>query len=285
MMKTNAKTLASEERFIPSGYDKGLYRIRHSCAHILAQAVLEKFPDAKLGIGPPIENGFYYDFDLPAALSEDDLTEIEQIMKRIIREGHDFVRDEPGREALRELFAGQPYKRELIEAISSQGLDENGEPTDSGAALSTYRQDKLVDLCRGPHVMNTREIDPDAVHLLSVAGAYWRGDSKGPMLQRIYGTAWATPSELEAHLARLEEGKRRDHRVIGRNLDLFSTSEAVGPGLVLWHPKAAMVRYLAERFSQEAHVLNGYQWVYTPHIGRAGLWQTSGHLDFYKDSM
>ncbi len=257
---------------IPSGYDTTLYRIRHSSAHILAQAVLERYPDAKLGIGPPIDDGFYYDFDLPISLTQEDLIEIETIMKRIIREGHDFVRAEADRASLQAQFVRQPYKLELIESISDP-------------VLSTYRQDSFEDFCRGPHVLNTRDIDPDAVKLLHTAGAYWRGDSSRAMLQRIYGTAWANPAELQTYLQKIEDAKQRDHRTISRTLDFFSTSEAVGPGLVLWHPKAAMVRFLAEQFSQQAHLLNGYDWVYTPHIGRAGLWETSGHLDFYKDAM
>ncbi len=271
-MMTNTK---STDTGIPIGYDADLYRLRHSCAHVLAQAVLELYPDANLGIGPPVENGFYYDFGLPHALSAEDLTAIEAVMKQLLREPQDFVRHEPDPDTLRLMLSEQPYKRELMDALSAQ----------EGAVLSIYTQGSFTDLCRGPHVSSTREIDPAAVALLSVAGAYWRGDASRPMLQRIYGTAWATPAELEAHLQRLEDAKKRDHRTIGRNLDFFSTSDAVGPGLILWHPKGAMVRFLAERFSQQAHLLNGYDWVYTPHIGRAGLWQTSGHLDFYKDSM
>ena len=269
---TNTKDL---DTGIPNGYDAGLYRLRHSCAHVLAQAVLELYPDAKLGIGPPVENGFYYDFELPRALNVEDLTAIEAVMKRLLRKPQDFVRQEPDRETLRETFSEQPYKRELMDALSAQ----------EDAVLTTYTQGSFTDFCRGPHVGSTREIDPDAVALLSVAGAYWRGDAARPMLQRIYGTAWATPAELNAHLQRLEDTKKRDHRAIGKSLDFFSTSDAVGPGLILWHPKGAIVRFLAEQFSQQAHLLNGYDWVYTPHIGRAGLWQTSGHLDFYKDSM
>ena len=265
-------TDTTADRSIPSGYDATLYRIRHSCAHILAQAVLERYPGAKLGIGPPIDDGFYYDFDLPNSLTQEDLGEIEAIMKRIIQEGHDFVRAEPDRATLLAQFADQPYKLELIETISDP-------------VLSTYRQDTFTDLCRGPHVPNTRDIDPDAVKLLHTAGAYWHGDSSRPMLQRIYGTAWSSPAELQTYLQKLEDAKRHDHRTISKTLDFFSTSDAVGPGLILWHPKAAMVRFLAEQFSQQAHLLNGYDWVYTPHIGRAGLWETSGHLDFYKDSM
>ncbi len=259
---------------IPSGYDPALYRLRHSCAHLLAQAVLEAYPDAKLGIGPPVENGFYYDFELPAALGPDALAEIEQTMKRLIKEDHSFVKQEPSQAALQEKFSKQPYKLELMQSLS-----------EAPAVLSTYTQGSFEDLCRGPHVASTRGINPDAVRLTQTAGAYWRGDASRPMLQRIYGTAWASAADLESYLQALEDAKKRDHRTLSRSLDFFSISDAVGPGLILWHPKGAMVRFLAEQFSQQAHLLNGYDWVYTPHIGRAGLWQTSGHLDFFKDAM
>lgn len=263
------------EHDIPGGYDPALYRLRHSCAHLLAQAVLEAYPDAKLGIGPPIEDGFYYDFELPAPLGPDALTEIEQTMKRLIKEDYNFVRQEPGMAALQEKFAGQPYKLELMQSLSAV----------PDAVLSTYTQGSFEDLCRGPHLASTGSINPDAVKLTHTAGAYWRGDASRPMLQRIYGTAWASAADLEAYLQKLEDAKKRDHRTISRTLDFFSISDAVGPGLILWHPKGAMVRFLAEQFSQQAHLLNGYDWVYTPHIGRTGLWRTSGHLDFFQDNM
>ncbi|MCC7498750.1 MAG: threonine--tRNA ligase [Bryobacterales bacterium] len=264
-----------------------LYKIRHSSAHVMAQAVLEIFPDAKLAIGPPIQDGFYYDFDLPRPLTPEDLEEIETRARNILRGDHHFECREISADEARSLFANQPYKLELIEGILASGTDEYGQPLETTEApkLTTFRQDAFEDLCRGPHVHSTREINPEAFKILHTAGAYWRGDEHRPMLQRIYGTAWKTPEELQAYLHRLEEAKRRDHRRLGKRLDLFSASEAVGPGLTLWHPKGAMVRYLAERFSLEAHILNGYQLVYTPHIGRSGLWKTSGHLDFYKDSM
>ncbi len=225
--------------------DDRLYRIRHSAAHVMAQAVLEKFPEGKIAIGPPIEDGFYYDFDLPRPLTPEDLEEIEARMREIITEGHDFEYQVISPDEARELFADQPYKLELIDDILSRGTDEYGEKTDE-PVLSIYRHGPFVDLCRGPHVRNTQEINPDAVKLLSVAGAYWRGDENRPMLQRIYGTAWQTAQELEEYLWRLEEAKKRDHRRLGRELDLFSVSDEVGPGLILWHPKGGLVRHLIE---------------------------------------
>jgi threonyl-tRNA synthetase len=258
--------------------DDALYRIRHSAAHIMAQAVLEFVPEAKLAIGPPIEDGFYYDFDLPRALTPDDLGEIKRRMHRIIAEDHPFVRREVTALEARALLANQPFKLELIEGLDA---GEGGVP----AVISMYRQDTFEDLCRGPHVGSTGEVPADAFALLSVSGAYWRGDERNPMLQRIYGTAWETKADLDAYLERLDEARRRDHRRLGRDLDLYSISDAVGPGLILWHPKGAMVRVLAEDFSRKAHLEHGYEWVFTPHIGRAQLWQTSGHLDFYRDDM
>ncbi len=232
---------------IPDGYDPTLYRLRHSCAHLLAQAVLEAYPDAKLGIGPPVEDGFYHDFDLSVPLGPDALAEIERSMKRLIQKNQEFVRQEPGTDALREKFANQPYKLELIQSLADA----------PDAVLSTYPQGSFEDLCRGPHLASTRDIHPDAVKLTHTAGAYWRGDASRPMLQRIYGTAWTSAADLEAHLQKLEDAKKRDHRAISRSLDFFSISDAVGPGLILWHPKGAMVRFLAEQFSQQAHLLNG----------------------------
>jgi len=264
-----------------------LYRIRHSSAHVMAQAVLEMFPEAKIAIGPPIADGFYYDFDLPRPLTPDDLEEIQQRMRAHLGEEHRFDRRTVSADEARELFADQPYKLELIDDILERGADEYGErlPDGEKPELSTYTVDTFEDLCRGPHVESTATIDPEAVQITRLAGAYWRGDEKRPMLQRVYGTAWRTPEELQQYLERLEDAKQRDHRRLGKRLDLFSVSDAVGPGLILWHPRGARVRFLAERFSQEAHLLNGYQWVYTPHIGRANLWQTSGHLDFYREGM
>ena len=264
-----------------------MYAFRHSAAHVLATAVLEVFPDAKFGIGPPIQDGFYYDFGLPRALTDEDLEDFEQRMRRIIKENQKFeCREVTKEEALAE-SNGQPYKRELIELITSGKLDENLERDGSGGApkLTMYTNGPFTDLCRGPHVASTGELHPKGIKLLSVSTAYWRGNEKNPQLQRIYGTAWRAPAELKDYLNRLKEAKERDHRILGKQHELFLTSDSVGQGLILWQPKAAMVRYLAERFSLAAHQLNGYNFVNTLHIGKAALWQTSGHLDFYKDSM
>ncbi len=262
-----------------------LYKIRHSTAHVLAQAVLEMFPEGKIAIGPPIKDGFYYDFELPRSLTDEDLEALEIRMKAIIKAGHTFSSKVVDPEEAKTFFKNQPYKIELIEDLLKGGRDENGEKIQESVSLSFYTQDTFTDLCRGPHVESLKEVKPDAVKLLRVAGAYWRGDETRPMLQRIYGTAFESKKELDLYLERLEEAKKRDHRALGKKLDLFSTSEMVGQGLTLWHPKGATSRYLAERFSMEAHRMNGYELVYTPHIGRSELWETSGHLQFYKESM
>ena len=274
------------ESMDPESYHKSeLYKIRHSAAHLMAAAVLEKFPEAKIAIGPPIEHGFYYDFDLPRPLTQEDLEEIEARMKELIRQHVDFEYQEITPEQGRELFADQPYKLELIDDILQRGTDEYGEKSAGTPRLSIYRSGNFVDLCRGPHVANSREINPEAVKLLNVAGAYWRGDAKRPMLQRIYGTAWRTPKELRQYLAWLEEARKRDHRRLIRDLDLMSFHEEAGPGLAYWHPRGALIRKTIEDFWRDRHLEGGYDFVYTPHIGKAWLWETSGHLEFYKDSM
>jgi threonyl-tRNA synthetase len=248
-----------------------LARMRHSAAHLMAEAVLEVFPDAKLGIGPAIEDGFYYDFDLPRPLQPDDLAEIEQRMA-VNREAREpFVREVVSREDALSLFAANPYKIELIEGLPPDEI------------ITTYQQGHFRDLCRGPHVDHTGEIGP--FKLLSVAGAYWRGDEKRPMLQRIYGTAWPSQEELDAYLVRREEAQRRDHRRLGRELDLYSVNEEIGPGLILWHPKGAIVRYLIEQFEQKEQLARGYDLVYTPHIASQKIYQTSGHLETYRENM
>jgi threonyl-tRNA synthetase len=212
-----------------------LYRIRHSAAHVMAQAVMEMFPgEAKIAIGPPIEDGFYYDFDLPRPLTPEDLEAIEKRMREIISEDHVYEKHVISSKEAKKLFADQPYKIELIEGLEEGGYDEYGEPVDEPPEISTYTQDSFTDLCRGPHVKDTNEINPDAVKLLNVAGAYWRGDENRPMLQRIYGTAWETSEELEEYLWKLEEARKRDHRRLGRELDLFGVSEDVGPK-VAWY--------------------------------------------------
>jgi len=263
-----------------------IYRIRHSAAHVMAQAVMEMFPgEAKIAIGPPIEDGFYYDFDLPRPLTPEDLEVIENRMREIIAGDYRYERDVLSADRARELFADQPYKIELIEGLESGGTDEYGEPIEGPVEISIFTHDTFTDLCRGPHVEDTSKINPDAVKLLNVAGAYWRGDERRPMLQRIYGTAWKTAEELEQYLWRLDEARRRDHRRLGKELDLYSISDAVGPGLILWHPKGGMVRKIAEDYCRAQHLEAGYEFVYSPHIGKANLWEKSGHLDWYQEGM
>jgi threonyl-tRNA synthetase len=262
-----------------------LYRIRHSTAHIMAEAVLEMFPDAQIAIGPAIDDGFYYDFDLPRTLTPEDLTEIEKRMKHIIKGNHTFKKEVISVEDARELFKDQVYKIELIDGLEHGNLDEDGNPVEGDVEFSTYTHSKFTDLCRGPHVESTKEINPKAVKLLNVAGAYWRGDEKRPMLQRIYGTVFEKPEELKDYLWKIEEAKKRDHRVLAKQLDLYSMNEEVGQGLVLWHPNGAKIRMLTERFWADEHEKSGYDFVYTPHIGKAQLWETSGHLGFYAENM
>lgn len=262
-----------------------LYRIRHSAAHIMAQAVLEKFPEGKVAIGPPIDDGFYYDFELPRPLTPEDLEGIEKRMRGIIQAGVNFERKVISADDAKTLFHDQPFKIELIEGLESGKMDDDGNPITEKPEISIYSQGGFTDLCRGPHVSSSREINPAAVKLLNVAGAYWRGDEKRPMLQRIYGTAWNKPDELKDYLWRLEEAKKRDHRKIGQELDLYSINEEVGAGLILWHPKGGRIRKLIENFWSDEHEKNGYDFVYTPHIGKAQLWETSGHLGYYKDNM
>jgi threonyl-tRNA synthetase len=267
-------------------HESQLYRIRHSAAHVMAQAVLEQFPEGKVAIGPPIQDGFYYDFDLPRPLTPEDLELIESRMREIIAKDYPFEYQEVTAEEALKIYADQPYKLELIQGLAAGGVDEYGEPVQGKVVISTYQHDKFRDLCRGPHVASTGELNPDAIKLLNTAGAYWRGDESRPMLQRIYGTAWETAQELEEHLDRLEEARKRDHRRLGKDLDLFSLEpDLLGGGLVLWHPKGGMLRYVAESFCKEEHIKYGYDLVYSPHIGRATLWETSGHLDFYREGM
>lgn len=253
--------------------DEKLQTIRHSMAHVMAEAVLELFPGTKIAIGPSIENGFYYDFDLPRPLQDSDLEEITEHMKRIIESGVPFERREVTRDEARKLFADQPYKLELLDAIPE------------GEAVSLYTQGNFTDLCRGPHVESTKELNKDSFKLLSIAGAYWRGKETNPMLTRIYGTAWSNPKELRLYMDHLADIEKRDHRKLGKELDLFSLHEEAGPGLVYWHPRGARVRLAIEDFWRQEHYKNGYEMVYTPHVGKSWLWETSGHLGFYKESM
>ena len=265
--------------------ESNLYRVRHSAAHVMAQAVLQVYPEAKYTIGPPVEDGFYYDFDLPRPLTPEDLQEIEKRMRKIIKGEHDFQRREVSAEEARRIFKDQPYKLELIDGLEKGGIDEYGNPLEEKAQISVYTHDAFIDLCRGPHVENTRLLNPDAFKLMNVAGAYWRGDENNPMLQRIYGTAWESANDLENYLWKLDEAKKRDHRRLGRELDLFSISDEVGPGLILWHPKGGMIRKIAEDYCRAEHERGGYDFVFSPHIGKADLWDTSGHLDWYKENM
>ena len=262
-----------------------LYRIRHSTAHIMAEAVLEMFPDAKIAIGPAIEDGFYYDFDLPRTLTPEDLEVIENRMRELIKAKEAFVYREVNADEARQIFKDQPYKLELIDGLEHGNLDDDGNPTEEKQIISTFQSGKFVDLCRGPHVESTAQINPWGIKLLNVAGAYWRGDEKRPMLQRIYGTAWADKDQLKDYLWKLEEAKKRDHRKLGKELDLYSSNDEVGQGLILWHPNGGMIRHQVERYWDDQHIANGYDLVYTPHIGKASLWETSGHLGFYKENM
>jgi threonyl-tRNA synthetase len=262
-----------------------LHRIRHSAAHVMAQAVMEMFPDAKIAIGPPIENGFYYDFDLPRALTPEDLEVIEKRMRQIIAGHYPFEKEVVSAQEARQIFKDQPYKLELIEGLEEGETDEYGDPLDEKPEISIYQHDSFVDLCRGPHVENTGKINPSAVKLMSVAGAYWRGDEHNPMLQRIYGTAWKNPKELKNYLWQLEEAKKRDHRKLGKDLGLFYFSEDVGPGLPLFTPKGEMLRYLMEGYVRDLQEKYGYQHVWTGHVVKEDLYRKSGHYDNYVDSM
>ncbi|MYH60685.1 MAG: threonine--tRNA ligase [Caldilineaceae bacterium SB0675_bin_29] len=270
----------------------GLYKIRHSAAHVMAQAVLELYPEAKYAIGPPIDNGFYYDFDLgvdqdgsPRTFRPDDLKTIEKRMRQIIGGKHQFAYREVSDTEARQLFAGQPYKLELIDGLAQGEIDEYGNEITEKPVISTYKHDTFEDLCRGPHVEHTGQIVADAFQLLSVAGAYWRGDEKNPMLQRIYGTAWRNRKELRKHLDQLEEAKKRDHRKLGRELEIFIFEEEVGPGLPLWLPRGAIIIEELERLAKETEEAAGYDRVRTPHLTKEDLFLRSGHLVFYKDSM
>ena len=267
--------------------DSHLYRIRHSAAHIMAEAMLEHFPEAKIAIGPPIEDGFYYDFDLPNSLTEEDLVAVEKRMREIIKGKHPFNTREVSPEEARTLFKDQPYKLELIDDLVNGRVDENGAEIAAPASkLTVYTQDTFTDLCRGPHVANTSEIDPNAVSITfkMPAGAYWRGDEKNKQLTRIYGTAWETAAELEEYLNRLEEARKRDHRVLGEKLGLFTISQLVGKGLPLWKPKGAAMRDALERWLRDVQIENGYSPVVTPHIGNLDLYKTSGHYPYYAAS-
>ncbi|CAI2716920.1 threonine--tRNA ligase [Nitrospina watsonii] len=247
--------------------------LRHSCAHLMAQAVKQLFPETQITIGPVIEDGFYYDFYRETPFVPEDLQKIEKRMKEIAKKGLPIERQEMPRDDAVKFFKdmGEEFKVEIIESI------------DQADTISAYSQGDFTDLCRGPHVDNTKRLK--AFKLLSTSAAYWRGDERNPVMQRIYGTAWRNKDELKQYLDRLEEAKRRDHRKLGKELDLFSMSEDVGPGLILWHPKGSRIRYIVEEFWRQQHYKNGYELVYTPHTAKSDLWQTSGHFDFYKENM
>ena len=269
-----------------------LYKLRHSAAHVMAQAVQEHYPEAKLGIGPPIDTGFYYDFDLgqdedgkPRTFTPEDLASIEKRMRQIIAGKHTFQYREISAGEARELYRDQPYKIELIEGLVEGGTDEYGNETDEMPVISTYRHDTFEDLCRGPHVEATNQIPGDGLKLMNVAGAYWRGDENNPMLQRIYGTAWPNKKELKQYLHMLEEAKKRDHRKLGKELDLFTFDEEVGPGLPLWLPRGAIMIEELERLAKEVEAKAGYDRVRSPHLSKEDLFVRSGHLPYYAESM
>ncbi len=275
--------MSEQERY----EDSKLYRIRHSLAHIMAEAVLERFPGTKIAIGPPIEDGFYYDFELPQSPTEEDMKWIEKRMKKIIGGNYKFEVEEVSSAKAREIFADQPYKLELIDDLVNGRVDENGERIGKPAKkLTIYRQNKFTDLCRGPHVESTKEINPKAfsISYRPIAGAYWRGDEHRQQLTRIYGTGWENPEDLKDYLARLEEARRRDHRALGEKLGLFVIDPLVGKGLPLWKPKGAILRDTLERWLRDTQIEHGYDPVVTPHIGNLNLYKTSGHYPYYSDS-
>jgi len=262
-----------------------LYKIRHSAAHVMAQAVVEMFPEAKYTIGPPVENGFYYDFDLPRSLTPEDLEQIEKRMRQIVQGKHEFKRTVLSADEAKEIFADQPYKLELIEGLEQGGFDEYGNPLKEKPEISIYQHDTFTDLCRGPHVENTKEIRQDAFKLMNIAGAYWRGDENNKQLQRIYGTAWENKAQLKEYLSQLEEAKKRDHRKLGRDLEIFFFDEEVGPGLPLWLPNGGIMIEELEKLAKEMEEEAGYQRVRTPIVSKEELFLHSGHLPYYAESM
>ncbi|HOU38308.1 MAG TPA: threonine--tRNA ligase [Treponemataceae bacterium] len=253
--------------------NKALETVRHSLSHVMAEAVTILFPGTKFGIGPAIDNGFYYDMELPRPITDEDLPAIESAMRKIINEGREFTRREVSREEAKKLFADQPMKLELIDELPE------------GEIISVYEQGSFRDLCRGPHVATTKELNAQAFKLVKIAGAYWRGDEKCPMLTRVYGYGFQKPNELKDYLNLLAEAEKRDNRKLGKELDLFSTQEDAGPGLIYWHPKGGRFRVALENWWRDEHYKNGYEILFTPHIGKSWLWETSGHLSFYKEGM
>ncbi|MBI3649294.1 MAG: threonine--tRNA ligase [Actinobacteria bacterium] len=263
---------------VEAGSDDGLHVLRHSTAHVMAQAVCDLFPGTMYAIGPAVQDGFYYDLQLPRPVSSDDLLDIEVRMREIVAADQPFVREEVERSEALQRLAGQDFKREIIEQLGEQ----EGEVA-SGDTVTLYRNSEWVDLCLGPHVPSTARLG--TFKLTSLAGAYWRGDEKRPQLTRIYGTAWATQEDLDDYLHRLEEAERRDHRKLGRQLDLFSNPEELGPGLWVWHPRGGIFRKELEDYVRNLHLDRGYDLVVTPHIARSVLWETSGHLAKFAENM
>ncbi len=275
-----------------------LYKLRHSLAHVMAQAVTELFPEAKPTIGPPVENGFYYDFFIPRAFTPDDLERIEARMREIVKGNHDFVRREVSEAEARALFKDNPFKLELIDGLVQGAMDDMGEKADASlpsegrqtenresGGITVYTQDTFTDLCRGPHVENTRQINPAAFKLSQSSGAYWRGDERQPMLQRIYGLAFHTPEELQQHLHMQEEARKRDHRKLGADLEIFLFDEEVGPGLPLWQPNGGVIIEQLEALAKKMEEDAGYDRVKTPHVTKEELFLRSGHLPYYAESM
>jgi threonyl-tRNA synthetase len=262
-----------------------LYKIRHSAAHVMAQAVMEMFPDGKVTIGPPVADGFYYDFDLPRNLTPEDLEQIEKRMRQIVQGKHEFKKRVVSADEAREIFKDQPYKLELIDGLEKGGLDEYGNPLKEEPEISLYQQDSFTDLCRGPHVQSTKEIKQDAFKLMNVAGAYWRGDEKNKMLQRVYGTAWENAGQLKEYLHLLEEAKKRDHRKLGKELEIFVFDDEVGPGLPLWLPNGGVMIEELEKLAKEMEEKAGYLRVRTPNLTKEDLFLKSGHLPYYAESM
>lgn len=270
---TRAITQDGSIEIVTPDHEDALDILRHSAAHLFAQAARRLFPDIHLGVGPAIQDGFYYDTDNEAGqISNEDLPRIEEEMKKIVKENFPSVREEVTKDEAREIFKNDPYKLELIE-----------EHSEDAGGLTIYRQGEYVDLCRGPHVPSTGRIQ--VFHLLNVAGAYWRGDSNNAMMQRIYGTAWFDKKDLKTYLKRLEEAKERDHRKLGKELDLFMISQEVGQGLPFWLPDGATIRRIIERYITDKEVASGYQHVYTPPIASVDLYKTSGHWDHYREDM
>jgi threonyl-tRNA synthetase len=289
-------TCSQPEDLLLQSHPQTLITLRHTCAHVLAMAVQRLFPETKVTIGPWTDNGFYYDFDRPAPFTPDDLKKIEKEMRRLIKANLPIIREVVDRAEIRAEIAqlNEPYKLEILDSIPDGEIltryfigcpDAGLRKSSLIEPVTTPPQDSWWDLCSGPHLNFTGEINPDAFALESIAGAYWRGDESKPQLQRIYGTAWETAEQLQAYLQQKEEAKRRDHRKLGQELDLFSIQEDAGGGLVFWHPRGAKMRYIIEEYWRKSHLDGGYELLYTPHVANLDLWKTSGHFDFYRENM